>query len=94
MKVWDAGGREVLSLKDQGSVHDLAFSPDGRRLVTYVWRHDNDGYHPGLTVWDAVQAGLPLLQLGVSDKSIETSRRLLFEPVGGRLFLGEPVPAE
>ena len=86
VKVWDAGGREVLSLKDQGSVHDLAFSPDGRRLVTYVWRHDNDGDHPGLTVWDAV-SGLPLLQLGVSDKSIETSRRLLFEPVGGRLFL-------
>ena len=37
-------------------------------------------------MWDAV-SGLPLLQLGVSDKSIETSRRLLFEPVGGRLFL-------
>ena len=29
VKVWDAGGREVLSLKDEGSVHDLAFSPDG-----------------------------------------------------------------
>jgi WD40 repeat protein len=86
VKVWDAGGREVLSLKDQGSVHDLAFSPDGRRLVTYVWRHDNDGEHPGVTVWDAV-SGLPLLQLGVPDKSIETSRRLLFQPNGGRLFL-------
>ncbi len=87
VKVWNAAdGRELLSLKGQTSVHDLAFSPDGRRLAAYRRQHDNDGDHPGVTLWDAGN-GLPLLQLGVTEGHADTHRRLQFDPVGGRLFL-------
>jgi WD40 repeat protein len=90
VKVWDAGdGRELLSLKGQRTVQDIAFSPDGRRLAAYRWRHDNDGDHPGVTLWDAV-SGLPLLQL--DSRQGHGGRGLQFQPDGGRLFLVNPFP--
>ena len=90
VKVWDAAdGREVLSLKGQQSVRDIAFSPDGRRLAAYRWRHDNDGDHPGVTLWDAV-SGLPLLQLDSHEG--RGAWRLQFQPDGGRLLLIDPFP--
>jgi WD40 repeat protein len=92
VKVWDAAeGREVLSLKGQQSVRDIAFSPDGRRLAAYGWRHDNDGDHPGVTLWDAV-SGLPLLQLDSHEG--RGGRRLQFQPDGGRLFLVNLYPGD
>jgi WD40 repeat protein len=90
VKVWDAAdGREVLSLTGQQSVRDLTFSPDGRRLAAYGWRHENSGDGFGVTLWDAA-SGLPLLQL--DSRQGRGSRRLQFQPDGGRMFLVNPYP--
>ena len=49
IKVWDAAtGREALTFRGHtNTVHDVVFSPDGRRIVS----GDYDGV---IKVWDAV----------------------------------------
>ncbi len=88
IKVWDAAdGRELLSLKGQQTIRDLTFSPDGRRLAAYGWRHENSGNRLDVTLWDAV-TGLPLLQLDSRER--RGDRRLQFQPDGRRLYLLNP----
>jgi WD40 repeat protein/tRNA A-37 threonylcarbamoyl transferase component Bud32 len=74
VKVWDvststegrqAGGREMLSLQGHtGTVHSVAFSPDGKRLASASaggWR-GNPGKPGELIVWD-VQTGQAVFTL-------------------------------
>jgi serine/threonine protein kinase/WD40 repeat protein len=91
VKVWDmADGREVMDAKSQRSVHALAFNPDGSRLASFRWQHDEEGDRGGVTIWDAA-AGLPLLRLGVP-AGYGNDGQLRFQPDGRRLFLFNQYP--
>jgi WD40 repeat protein len=73
IKLWDAeGGREVLSLTGhEGAVHAVAFSPDGKHLVTGGGGRGPErsllgsmSQWPEIKAWDA-ESGAAVLSLGL-----------------------------
>ncbi len=87
VKVWDAqSGQELLTLKGRGwmagyyytteDFHSVAFSPDGRRIVTV------GSYDETAKVWDA-KSGKDLLTLRG-----KPGRSVAFSPDGRRIVTG------
>lgn len=78
--VWDvASGRQLQTLKGQRSrVHDLAFSPDGRRLAACSGHHSDSDF--AAQVWE-VASGQELANL-----QLDWAKSLTFSPDGKRLF--------
>jgi tetratricopeptide (TPR) repeat protein len=76
VRVWEAAtGQELLTLKGYiGEVHDVAFSPDGRRLASA-------GHDRIVRLWDA-GTGQELLSLKGHAAPVET---VTFSPDGRRL---------
>src|SRR5262249_42086652 len=78
LKVWDAQtGQELLSFKGHEWVNDLAFSPDGKRLIS--------GSSDEVRVWDAQRDPRPLRLKG-GDGYVVPS--VAFSPDGKRLACG------
>jgi WD40 repeat protein len=83
VKVWDAGGRELLVLEGHaGPVVSVAFSPDGGRLASGDLHYGRLGE---VKVWDAA-TGQELLTL--KGRSVVV-RAVAFSPDGRRLAAGE-----
>jgi WD40 repeat protein/tRNA A-37 threonylcarbamoyl transferase component Bud32 len=80
-KIWDsATGKEILSLKHEGSVLGIAFNLDGTRLATFVYGN--------IKVWDAV-AGKEILSIrGKADWPVDPFCQVAFSRDGTRLAAG------
>ena len=51
VKVWDREtGAPIATLRHQGLIQDVSFSPDGRFLATNVWMSEESGMAPA-SVW-------------------------------------------
>jgi WD40 repeat protein len=74
-KVWDAEGKEVLSLKEPSWVLSVAFSPDGKRLVTGSFHSKT------ATVWDAATGKRLLVLKG----HVAFVTHVAFSPDGKRI---------
>jgi WD40 repeat protein len=88
VKVWDTRtGKEILSLKgDTVWVYSVAFSPDGKRLVSVSGGYAEQGrlIPAEVTVWNA-QTGDEMLSLKGHTSSV---RSVAFSPNGQRLVSG------
>ncbi|HEY1380134.1 MAG TPA: WD40 repeat domain-containing protein [Gemmataceae bacterium] len=77
VKVWDAAtGKEVLSFKHPVDLHGVAFSPDGKQIVTGAWVE--------VKVWDAA-TGKELLSLPANTGGVYS---VAFSPDGKRIAAG------
>jgi WD40 repeat protein/tRNA A-37 threonylcarbamoyl transferase component Bud32 len=93
-----SAGKRLLTLPGHdGLVRDLAFSPDGKRLVAVGGTSPPDPMEAqqrrppfgAITVWDAAASGTPLLL----QTSVKNCGPLAFSPDGQRLLLAEePAP--
>jgi WD40 repeat protein len=84
VKIWDAQtGKELFTLKGHtASVSCVAFSPDGKRLVSSCWDRVKSVKKPGeVKVWDT-HTGKELLRLQGLTTAIES---VAFSPDGKRL---------
>ena len=83
-KVWDVStGKELFSLTGHGCVFSVAFSPDGKRIVT-----SEGSWHSirpaAVTLWDA-ETGTKILSLGGNRAAVYA---VAFSPDGTRIASG------
>jgi len=77
--VWDAGdGAEVLTLHDDGPVFGVAFSPDGKRIISGILAGT-------VKVWDSA-TGAELMNLVVGHENDVSS--VAFSPDGKTIAAG------
>ena len=68
VKVWDAQtGKELLTIKDTGSVQFVAYSPDGKRIITGSRDHFKRTGQGAMRVWDA-ETGKAVFDLDADTK--------------------------
>jgi serine/threonine protein kinase/WD40 repeat protein len=90
VRLWDAAtGEERLHLKGEKGLHDIAFSPDGRRLAT-VQEDVNQKTGATVKLRDS-QSGLVLVQLRAPERG---PGYLRFSSDGNRLLLVRSFPSQ
>ncbi|GMU20313.1 MAG: hypothetical protein AMXMBFR13_04100 [Phycisphaerae bacterium] len=81
-RIWDAvTGRQILRLRHEDEVADLAVSPDGQRIAAGGWNEKGRGR---IHLWDAATGRLEHVLAG----HLGATDALLFSPDNRRLFSG------